>query len=908
MQPLFPDGVEEKAGDGQEPRVTVPADDLPSAAGASLWGALLGGLLLLWVTPWLWLGSWLGLALLANLLALALARRLGLPSAALEQTRGYLLVHLLLGASWGGLAWITTPSSLTLVLPLLMLACLLIPGMAGSPPRAVLVFLAPALLPVVAVVVLEEQPLDGLAVWPLVVLAALLLAFRHRRQRQLAGRREAERATLRRELGDSLAQLAGEARHRREAQLHLADTQAKLLTVTERIMCAVCLIQDQRFVYSNPAMLAMTGYSAEEIVALPPWSLVDPRDRFRVRRYLVRQRRGLSPTEEIEFRIRPREGSGRWVSYSAGPLLTEGETVLLGIALDIQARRQAEATLRREREQLAAAMASIGNGVIMTDTAGRLSYLNPVAEEMCGWVLDEVQGQPVGRMLMLVDARQHRPVSDPVQACLEEGRVVRPLGYVQLLHRSGSGEFTLEVTVSPVLTEDSQLLGAVVVLNDVTQLHGLARLVDHRDSHDPITGLENRTAFESRLADAVEEARREDLHHVFCHLDLDNFRVVNDVCGHQGGDQLLQQLAQLLSRRIRRSDVLARLGGDEFGLLLQNCRLLKAEQIAENLRRAVQTFRFDWEGEQVGVTVSIGLVPISGDTRRMGKVLSAADLACYMAKDLGRNRVHVFASDDSVLAHRHGEKQWLIRIREALSGDRLLLYYQSAAALGKRHTASYSEVLLRMQGDDDTVITPGAFLPVAEHFQLMPEIDRWVVHNALKALADSGGSLAEVDVCAINLSGQSLNDESFLDFVEEEIEGQGVDHRRVCFEVSEATVLANMGRSIRFMRTLQERGCKFALDDFGSGFSSFSYLKNLPIDYLKIDGIFLRNIVSDSIDQAMVETINGMGHALGLATVAKFTRDRKALEILTELGVDYAQSFEVSRPEPVLPYRIPGSD
>jgi len=592
------------------------------------------------------------------------------------------------------------------------------------------------------------------------------------------------------------------------------------------------------------------------------------------------------------------------VSYSAGPLLTEGETVTLGIALDIQARREAESTLRQEREQLGTAMASIDNGVIMTDASGRLSYLNPVAEEMCGWVLEEVRGQPVGRMLMLMDAQQQRPIGDLIQSCLEEGRVARPPGYVQLMHRGGGGEFTLAVTVTPVLTEADELLGTVVVLNDVTQLQGLARLVDHRDSHDPITGLENRTAFESRLGDAVEEARREDLHHVFCHLDLDNFRMVNDVCGQQGGDQLLQQLAQLLSRRIRRSDVLARLGGDEFGLLLQNCRLLKAEQIAESLRRAVQTFRFDWEGQEVSVTVSIGLVPISGETRRMGKVLSAADLACYMAKDLGRNRVHVFASDDSVLAHRHGEKQWLVRIREALRGDHLILYHQTAAALGKRHTACYSEVLLRMQGDDNSVITPGAFLPVAEHFQLMPEIDRWVVHNTLRVLADSTGALAEADVCAINLSGQSLNDESFLDFVEEEIEGLGVDHRRICFEISEATVLANMGRSIRFMRTLRDQGCKFALDDFGSGFSSFSYLKNLPIDYLKIDGIFLRNIVSDSIDQAMVETINGMGHALGLATVAKFTRDRKALEILSALGVDYAQSFEVSRPEPVLPHRV----
>lgn len=877
-------------------------DGLRNGVMIGLCGMFLGALLLLVHVPGLQVAAWFGGAVLLHLAALGLLLRFAaVPANQGRRSYDYLLVHLLLGAGWGALAWFIEPGTQTTILTLLALACLVVPSVALSTPLGLVVFLATALTP-------AALPLAGhqlMSTWGstlgLVVVAALTLTGYRQRHLRRMDKWAIERQTLRRELADSLTQLSSEVQQRRDTQLHLADNQAKLLTVTERIMCAVFLIQDDRFIYSNPAMLAMTGFSAEELSELSPWSLVDPRDRFRVLRHLLHQRRGdsVSADAEIEFRIKPQEAPERWVSYSAGPLLTEGETVTLGIALDVTARRRAEAALRAEREQLSAAMASVGNGVIMTDASGLLSYLNPVAEEMCGWVLDEVRGQPVARLLRLVDVRNQGPIDDPVHSCLDEGRVVRPMGYVQLLHRSGGVEFTVEVTVTPVLTDDGETSGAVVILNDVTRLHGLARLVDHRDSHDPITGLENRTAFESRLADAVDEARREDLHHVFCHLDLDNFRVVNDVCSHQGGDQLLQQLAQMLARRIRRSDVLARLGGDEFGLLLLNCRLLKAEQIAEGLRRAVQTFRFDWEGQEVSVTVSIGLVPISSETRRMGKVLSAADLACYMAKDLGRNRIHVFASDDSVLAHRHGEKQWLVRIREALSGDRLLLYCQSAEALGKRYTDKYIEVLLRMQGDDNSVITPGAFLPVAEHFQLMPEIDRWVVHNALLVLADETSSLADAEVCAINISGQSLNDESFLGFVEEEIEGIGVAYRRVCFEISEATVLANMGRSIRFMQTLKDRGCKFALDDFGSGFSSFSYLKNLPIDYLKIDGIFLRNIVSDSIDQAMVETINGMGHALGLATVAKFTRDRKALEILSELGVDYAQSFEVSRPVPV---------
>lgn len=867
-------------------------------------GVLLIGGLLAWMLSFQQIMGWLAMALVTNVLVFGLSLRLGHYPPNIRG-RIELFSFALLGLSLGGLALILTPQSQAMLLPLLALASIGLPALAATSLKHTGVFLLAALLPVLgAVSQLSEYPDTIIVLVPAVVLA-LLLAWQQQQRRDWAQQSQQQCEELTQQLQASHAELHEELQLRREAQLYLADNQAKLLTVTERIMCAVFLLQDDRFSYSNPAMLAMTGYAASEILQVSPWSLVDPRHHYRLRRQLVRQRRG-KPIENVEFRVRCRDHSTRWVSYSAGPLLTEGETVILGTALDIHARRETEDALKREREHLSAAMDSVTNGLIMTDAAGCLCYLNPVAEEMCGWVMDEVRGQPVNRLLTLMDARQQRPVEDPVQRCLAEAQVVRPPGYVHLLHRAG-GDFTVEVTVTPVMTDAGELLGTAVVLNDVTRLHGLARLVDHRDSHDPITGLENRSAFEGHLLDAIEEARREDLHHVFCHLDVDNFRMVNDVCGHQGGDQLLQQLAQLLARRIRRSDILARLGGDEFGLLLQNCRLLKAEQIAEGLRRAVQTFRFDWEGDEVNVTLSIGLVPISNETRRMGKVLSAADLACYMAKDLGRNRIHVFASDDSVLAHRHGEKQWLIRIRNALSQDRLLLYYQPTAALGKRHQESYGEILLRMLGDDNSIITPGAFLPVAEHFQLMPEIDRWVVHNALRLLAEGVGVLPGVDICGINLSGQSLNDESFMGFVEEEIEGIGVDYRRICFEISEATVLANMGRSIRFMRTLRERGCKFALDDFGSGFSSFSYLKNLPIDFLKIDGIFLRNIVSDSIDQAMVETINGMGHALGLVTVAKFTRDAKALKVLSELGVDYAQSFEVARPEPLEPHRVAAS-
>ena len=422
----------------------------------------------------------------------------------------------------------------------------------------------------------------------------------------------------------------------------------------------------------------------------------------------------------------------------------------------------------------------------------------------------------------------------------------------------------------------------------------------HLAYHDPLTGLTNRAQFEGKLTEALGESREHGTHHALLYLDLDQFKVVNDTCGHVAGDELLKQVARLLQAKVRESDTVARLGGDEFGIILRNCPLDRARHIAGEILAAINDFRFCWLGKTFNIGGSIGLVTIDRESGSMTDVLGRADVACYAAKDLGRNRIHLFQEDDVELARRQGEMHWVARINAALEQERFELYGQRIYALHPERRPAFHEILLRLRDDSGSLVRPGAFVPAAERYNLAPALDRWVVRRLLEYVArhpeTANGTAPSFFV---NLSGATLNDAGFDTFLRTLLRDTKLPGALLCFEITETAAIANLSRALDFIHAIRAEGCRFALDDFGAGLSSFAYLKTLPVDYLKIDGAFVRDIVRDPMDRAIVEAIHRIGHTVGLKTVAEYVEEDGILSELIHLGVDYAQGNGLHRPEPL---------
>jgi diguanylate cyclase (GGDEF)-like protein/PAS domain S-box-containing protein len=580
----------------------------------------------------------------------------------------------------------------------------------------------------------------------------------------------------------------------------------------------------------------------------------------------------------------------------------ESKRLNADLTLEISERRGTEAALQRERERLLVTLESIGDGVITADAAGNVEYLNPVAERLTGWSQAQAKGKPLTEVFHLVDEETRQLIDDPVRVSGRARERVTLPGYPILLQHGVDTEHSVEVTATPVLA-GAEVVRTAVVFRDVTDLRALAEAMAFQATHDALTGLANRREFEIRLDKAIASARSQGLEHAMCYLDLDQFRVINDTCGHIVGDELLKELATYLQPRLRETDTLARLGGDEFGVLLEGCPLARAEQIAEGLREAVRAYRFVWEDRTFDIAASIGLVAINADSESITQILSAADSACYVAKDRGRNRVHIFRSDDVALARRHSQMQWVYRLQDALENNRFSLHYQSVAPVQESGAAGrrpYHEILVRMLDAEGKSIAPMNFIPAAERYHLMPAIDRWVIRQGLAILAHKQ-DWYEGEVYAFNLSGQSLGDEGFLAFISAGIDGSGVAAEHIGFEITETAAIANLWSAQRLITVLKARGCRFALDDFGTGLSSFAYLKRLSVDFLKIDGRFIRHIIDDPVDCAMVESINQLSHVVGIQTIAEFVETPAILARLREIGIDYAQGDGI---DPIRPLQF----
>ncbi|HET9106132.1 MAG TPA: EAL domain-containing protein [Steroidobacteraceae bacterium] len=590
---------------------------------------------------------------------------------------------------------------------------------------------------------------------------------------------------------------------------------------------------------------------------------------------------------------------------SRNEMLFNGLFVLLACslaALSATKVRQTANALFRQKELAEVTIRSIGDAVITTDHRGCIEYINPAAQRMTGWTSSQARGRPLEHVFEVLNGTTLERQIDPVAVCLRENRVVSLEDNTVLVHRDGTRRY-IEDSAAPIRDLAGNLAGAVLVFYDATEVHQAAHLISYRATHDSLSGLINRRELEHQLASLLAPGCDDSTRHALLFLDLDRFAVLNEACGHLAGDHLLREVSRILEQRTRPGDVLARLGGDEFALIVRYCTLDEAREVAESLRAAISAYRFEWQGVHYQPHLSAGIVPFGLGVEAPATLLSRAEAACHLAKEKGRDRLQVYDARDREIELRSGGLQWMARLNEALAQDRFTLYCQPVVPVGGRGRR-HGEVLARMLDAEGRLILASHFIPHAERYGLMPRLDRWVVHNALAMLGTvyAQGRGAQAGVLAINLSGATLSDPSLLQFIREEIRACGVPAGALCFEITETAAISSLREASALINALRRLGCGFALDDFGRGMSSFMYLKQLSVDYLKIDGAFVRTMVEDPASRAMVKAIHALGQAMGIATVAECVETPGVRRQLEALGVEYVQGLEVGPPQPLSRY------
>jgi len=620
----------------------------------------------------------------------------------------------------------------------------------------------------------------------------------------------------------------------------------------------------------------------------------------------------LQDAEAVIMELTPVEkevhsDTGECYTMRIAPFRTEENKIegVVATFVDITRIKESELSLVRSKERVELLLKSTGEAIFGVDDEGRCIFVNNKFLEHLGFSPDELLGNNIHELIhhTRADGLAYSWEECSVYRCLQDGSSYR--GGNDIAWRKDGTSFPTLYSVEPVV-ESGGISGAVVIFRDMTEEVAVSNKLNYLARHDSLTGLVNRREIEERLNRVLENARHNQSEHVLCYLDLDQFKVINDTCGHLAGDELLRQIAGVLSQHIRKRDTLARLGGDEFGVLMEHCDPHEGKRVANSIRDAVADYRFLWEGKIYTVGVSIGVVSIIDSDGDITDVLKAADAACYAAKESGRNRIHVFNENDTEMLAKHGEMQWVARINRALEEDRLRLTLQPIVPVHGVEGGNISyEILLRMQDDDGNIILPTDFFGAAERYNLSTRLDRWVIGRIFSWYANHKNKLERVALLNINLSGQSLADEDFLSFTLFELKKYRVPPEKICFEIIEIAAITNLASANRFMHALKQLGCLFALDDFGTGLSSFGYLKTLPVEYLKISGKFVKDIVDDPVDLAMVKSINEIAQVMGKKTIAEFVESEEILAKLSELGINYAQGYVTGKPVLLEDVRFP---
>ena len=615
--------------------------------------------------------------------------------------------------------------------------------------------------------------------------------------------------------------------------------------------------------------------------------------------HLRRHREGLPAPQRLEAELKASGGSSVRLEFSFARTSYDGQPALLVSAVEMGPLGADAGEPQRVHATAWEALDALGEGVLTTDLDGRIDYVNRAGQDLLGRSAADTLGKTLLEVLELVEEGDRKSLADPVRQSLATGGRVHIGRRGMVVAGDGDRERSIELSVSPLRDAEGEISGTVIAVRDVSDLRGLTRQMSYQASHDALTGLVNRREFENRLQEALESAQAGGHRHVLCFLDLDRFKAVNDECGHTAGDNMLREVAALIKDAVRDSDTVGRLGGDEFGILLVGCPLEKARQIADDVVRAVADYRFVWKDKIFNIGVSVGLVEISRESGSIEDAISAADSACYVAKKQG-GHVHVYSARDEAAARSRGEIHWLQQLQAALKDGRFELHAQPIVPVDPAGTTGPAlEVLLRLKDEDGVAVTPAEFMRAAERYRLMPHVDRWVVQTALAALGRGAVRLQPGRSLCINLSGQTLGDSAFLEFVVDCLDRTAVAPDRICFEVTENSVITNIEHARRFIGVLHGMGCQFALDDFGRGLSSFANLKNLQLDYLKIDGYFIRNLASDTVNQAMVTAMIKLARSLNFRVIAEHVEDMSALDSARRMGVDFVQGYQVGRPQPL---------
>ena len=695
------------------------------------------------------------------------------------------------------------------------------------------------------------------------------------------------------DLGKTINQLFDALAHK-DAQMRQRESLFRDLANT---LTDVVLVHRERIIFANRVASEPLGLDSEQLVGRPVTDLIRPAYRDVVQKSIAARLAGQGGVDHFEMQLINGGQRGPWVEATSVPINYRGQQVILTVAQNITYRKRIQAALRRNKRQAQYTLESISEGIVTADSNGYIDYMNAAAEKLTGTRRDQAVGKRLRDIVNLVDEGDRRDLGDPVIRSLTDRRRISMGSRALMVSGDGDTELSIEMTASPIRGPDESIAGVVVIMHDVSERRGLAQQMSFQAAHDALTGLINRLEFERQIEQSLQSVRDQGASHVLCYLDLDRFKAVNDTCGHMAGDNMLREIAALIRDEVRESDFVARLGGDEFGLLLIGCPLPKAQQIADDVVRAVKDYKFVWQDKIFTVGVSIGLVEIGRESGSIADILSTADSACYVAKQRGRGQVHVYSSKDAASARQRGEIQWLGLLQTALTDDRFELYTQPViSAAGKDVTGPAVEVLLRMHDDKGLIVMPGQFMPAAERYQIMTSVDRWVVQATLAALGQGAIHLPDDRSCSINLSGQTLGEPAFLEFVVDCLDHSRIDPSRICFEINETVVMSDLEHARRFIGVLHGMGCLFGLDDFGSGIGSFASVRDLSVDFLKIDGLYTRELDFDSLNYQVVSAITHLSRTLGFKVIAEQVEEQDDFVALRELGVDFIQGYYIQEP------------